>query len=291
MANTPSPDASIRQPKSGSIEMKAIQYAVLAGLVSAAVAQPIEFVIDQTKSTLDITIEIDLGVAGGDTDSDSTALSGMISASVDDPMAPGSITLHDFRAEMLSSLNFSWVPAFFSTADATLSGGFVEYAQPGTDIGPVPISDGSFEFLNVQTLLGGVLDVNYNIFLVGSGSQMIDLSTLGQSSTAIAGAITAADGLITITNTIQLEASEPLILEGTEVGTVIVTGTATMVATGEAPDCPPDLNGDGQLDFFDVSAFLTAFNAQDSVADFNNDGDWDFFDISAFLTAYSAGCP
>ena len=48
---------------------------------------------------------------------------------------------------------------------------------------------------------------------------------------------------------------------------------------------------DGQLDFFDISAFLTAFANQDPIADFNNDPVWDFFDISAFLTAFGAGCP
>ena len=55
--------------------------------------------------------------------------------------------------------------------------------------------------------------------------------------------------------------------------------------------CPPDLNGDGMLDFFDVSAFLAAFNALDPVADFNRDGLFDFFDVSAFLAAFNAGCP
>jgi len=55
--------------------------------------------------------------------------------------------------------------------------------------------------------------------------------------------------------------------------------------------CLADLSGDGSLDFFDVSAFLVAYNAQDSVADFNNDGQFNFFDVSAFLSAYTNGCP
>ncbi len=55
--------------------------------------------------------------------------------------------------------------------------------------------------------------------------------------------------------------------------------------------CLADLSGDGNLDFFDVSAFLVAYNAQDIVADFNNDGQFNFFDVSAFLTAYTNGCP
>ena len=47
----------------------------------------------------------------------------------------------------------------------------------------------------------------------------------------------------------------------------------------------------GQLDFFDVSAFLAAFNAMDANADLNADGAWNFFDVSEFLNTYSAGCP
>ncbi len=52
-----------------------------------------------------------------------------------------------------------------------------------------------------------------------------------------------------------------------------------------------DLNADGVLNFFDISAFLEAFNTSDLVADFNNDGLLNFFDISAFLIEFDAGCP
>ena len=55
--------------------------------------------------------------------------------------------------------------------------------------------------------------------------------------------------------------------------------------------CVADLTGDGSLDFFDVSAFLTGFSLQDPVADFTGDGFFNFFDVSAFLQAFSAGCP
>lgn len=55
--------------------------------------------------------------------------------------------------------------------------------------------------------------------------------------------------------------------------------------------CPADFTGEGELDFFDVSAFLAAFAAMDPAADFTGEGDFDFFDVSAFLTAFAAGCP
>jgi hypothetical protein len=67
----------------------------------------------------------------------------------------------------------------------------------------------------------------------------------------------------------------------------------TTAFTQELPpiECPADLTGDGVLDFFDISAFLSAFNSQDSAADFNNDGVFNFFDVSAFLNEFNAGCP
>lgn len=55
--------------------------------------------------------------------------------------------------------------------------------------------------------------------------------------------------------------------------------------------CFADLTGDGVLNFFDVSAFLTSYSAMDPIADLNNDANFDFFDVSAFLSAFAAGCP
>ena len=55
--------------------------------------------------------------------------------------------------------------------------------------------------------------------------------------------------------------------------------------------CSADLNNDGLLNFFDVSAFLSAFTSMSPAADFTGDGLYNFFDVSAFLGAFSAGCP
>ncbi|MCA9275803.1 MAG: FG-GAP repeat protein [Phycisphaerales bacterium] len=68
----------------------------------------------------------------------------------------------------------------------------------------------------------------------------------------------------------------------------MVTGSAY---TFTIPSCAADLNNDDTLNFFDVSAFLAAYQNQDPIADFTNDGSFDFFDVSAFIVAYTAGCP
>lgn len=63
-------------------------------------------------------------------------------------------------------------------------------------------------------------------------------------------------------------------------------------ANGEpASSCVTDYNGDGTLDFFDVSAFLNAYLTNDPIADLDDNGVFDFFDVSAFLSQFSAGCP
>lgn len=59
----------------------------------------------------------------------------------------------------------------------------------------------------------------------------------------------------------------------------------------DGADCPADFNGDGMLDFFDVSAFLDAFINSMASADLNEDGQLNFFDVSTFLVSYAAGCP
>lgn len=55
--------------------------------------------------------------------------------------------------------------------------------------------------------------------------------------------------------------------------------------------CLADFTNDGLLNFFDISAFLVAFNAHETIADLTDDGFWNFFDISAYLTAFAEGCP
>ena len=61
----------------------------------------------------------------------------------------------------------------------------------------------------------------------------------------------------------------------------------------QAQTCPADLAPPaGVLNFFDIAAFLTAFNANDPAADFAAPfGTFNFFDVAAFLSAYNAGCP
>lgn len=62
-------------------------------------------------------------------------------------------------------------------------------------------------------------------------------------------------------------------------------------AEGPEP-CLADFNNDGNVNFFDISTFITAYNAQNPSADIAAPfGTFNFFDIAAFISAYNAGCP
>ncbi len=54
--------------------------------------------------------------------------------------------------------------------------------------------------------------------------------------------------------------------------------------------CRADLDGDGELSFFDFLAFQNLFAAGELRADFTGDGVLDFFDFLTFQNEFAAGC-
>jgi len=247
--------------------------------------------LDPTQSTLDMTMTVDVSIAS-DTDSDSSPLSGFVEIVLDDAGNPSAISITDLAVNIDQTMNFNWSFGFFGSADAAMSGGSVLYDTPGIPTGPVPVVESAFEFPELFVGLGGNLDVSYDIFLVGSDTQTLDLADQGAFSSPFSGEVVVEAGVITVTSTLPIDTVQPIVdSTGNTIGTVTVVGTAHIVASGSAPACAADLNSDGELNFFDVSAFLAAFSAQDPVADFNGDSAFNFFDVSAFLAAFSGGCP
>ena len=74
-------------------------------------------------------------------------------------------------------------------------------------------------------------------------------------------------------------------------GHIGMVGRIEVVAGDVINPCPADLTGEGDLNFLDVSAFLSAFGNMDQAADFEEDGNFNFLDVSAFLAAFGDGCP
>jgi hypothetical protein len=100
---------------------------------------------------------------------------------------------------------------------------------------------------------------------------------------------------------------QPKIIAPTEFGdsfdyfgsSVSIDGNLTAIGAANSaysvavscPECFADLTGDGEVDFFDMSLFLTLLGNEDPIVDLTQDGEFDFFDISAFLILFNAGCP
>jgi hypothetical protein len=272
-------------------KIHALGACALALNAPAALAAPVDMIIDQAQSSIDLTMTVDVSIAS-DTDSDSSPLSGSLVVEFDDNGMPSQISLIDLMVVIDNTLNFNWSFGFFGSADAVMTNGSVSYAAPGVTTGPVALIDDAFAFPAVPVELDGQLNVDYDIFLVGSDSVSIGLADQGAFDSIIAGDISIVDDTVTISTTLPLDAEQPIEdADGNVLGTVFVTGSATIVACGSLPSCPADINGDGMLNFFDVSGFLSLFGAMDAQSDFNEDGMFNFFDVSAFLASYSAGCP
>ncbi len=60
---------------------------------------------------------------------------------------------------------------------------------------------------------------------------------------------------------------------------------------GCAGDCLADLDGDGELTFFDFLVFQILFDAGDFQADFDRDGELTIFDFLVFQNIFVTGCP
>ena len=271
--------------------MKAAYFASLTLLAGTALSAPIDFVVDPAQSSIDLAITVDVSIASN-TDTDSSPLSGILRVELDDYGNPTEITLHDLHIDIDQTLNFDWSFGFFGGADATLTGGAVTWGMIDSIVGPVPVSGGDFLLPAVPVALMGTMSVNYDILLVGQGSETLNLADQGDFFSDIDGSVAVMGETVTISSTLPLDATTPLTDDqGNQLGTLIVSGTATIVASAQAPACPADLTGDGVLNFFDVSAVLNAYNTMNPIADFDNNGVFNFFDVSAFLNAYNAGCP
>jgi endonuclease I len=210
--------------------------------------------------------------------------------------------------------------------DVTTQGGNGNGANDGDDMVSIAMSvfnpgDASFASgmdqntisVDLGTINAGSGDASmtvdvFNIAPGGSFAAPIDIEVL--SSTGDTAALTTSFGVITDLSSAGMGQFDVMLDDASEgefaatytlrvynarsmfAGDVVVEDL-TLNLGGEVAGaaCIADLTGDGTLDFFDVSAFLSAYSSGDLSVDFTGDGVLNFFDVSAFLSAYSAGCP
>ena len=159
--------------------------------------------------------------------------------------------------------------------------------------GPLVLSNSIVSGSTGADIFGPINDLGHN--LVQDGSGLTDPTS--KSGDPMLAPLADNGGL---TPTHHLIFGSPAIHAGDCAGgtlTIDQRGVARPQSFGcdigayEAPPCPPDLNGDVQLNFFDVQQFVAWFVDGDLRADFTGNGVLDFFDVQAYLAAFTAGCP
>ncbi len=187
------------------------------------------------------------------------------------------------RNEVLSLIDFNFADQFINLGGIALS--------PDSRTGSIEV-DSDFPLLSLVTMIApspdwfvGIHDLNLRQDGLWINEVIIDLDPY-DSGTDAGTNYTSSNSNITPHLPI-INIADQFPFTGTQrIGTLRITRTSE--AACSVADLALPYN---ELDFFDISAFLTAFSASDSSADLNNDGAFDFFDISQFLTSFSAGCP
>ena len=185
----------------------------------------------------------------------------------------------------------------FNPGDASFMMG-VDQDTLSIDLGQIASGDGdamqTVEVFNIAP--GGTFAAPIDIEVLSAAGDTSALTTTLGVITDLSSAGTgsfevllddAAEGVYAATYTLRVYNSRSMFP-----GDVIVEDlTLNLMGEVTGSSCTPDLTGDGVLNFFDVSAFLSAYSSNDLLADFTGDGVLNFFDVSAFLSAYNAGCP
>lgn len=120
-----------------------------------------------------------------------------------------------------------------------------------------------------------------------SGSAYLFSTTTGQQLSKLL----ASDGAAAARLGASVAISDTTVIVGAYLDDNMVSDSGSAYIFGTPTPCLADLTGDGALDFFDVSLFLTYFETDNPIADFSGDGLINFFDVSAFLIEFAAGCP
>ena len=81
------------------------------------------------------------------------------------------------------------------------------------------------------------------------------------------------------------------VLETIDAGTGFLDGVGTMWMIFIPPECPANMNDDGQLTSADFQAWIDAYTASRIAADQNLDAFITPADFNAWILNYNAGCP
>ncbi len=265
-------------------------------LASTVIAGPIGLQIDQIHSTADVNLCMSVGIEV--CDSDTTPVSGSVTASLDCPAAPNGISLHDFTfdltEEVVLDLNFGVFGRFSSTGSDVE----VTYADPGNPLPATPLVDGVFTYNGVPANAAGQLHYTATGFactlFAAAGfncNDVVDLSTIILDPLEMDGTVVVVGDDISLT--LQVFISGPIVQTSPGLGTLEILGT--IYATGVVPTvcCPGDLTGDDRVDLYDHSRLADCLGGPNAgvsgacrCADLNGNGEVGLDDFADFQVVF-----
>jgi hypothetical protein len=260
---------------------------------AAAHAERFTVAIDPALSQVTATLTIQ-----GQSAVDTSPVTGFVELSLDTVGAPVQVRGRDLRVELTETLNFNISFGFLGQFNSTLAGLVVQYANPGTVVGPVPIdANGAFLFAGVPADLEGVL--NYTAtglvcaVLLNSTPPLPctdtdDLSTEPTQSVDF-DAVASISGR-TVTLTASIDRTAPIDAANPSLGTIRVVGTVR--GSVVVPVLPGDADASCNVNFTDITAVLANFGTEGPgvPGDTNADDVVNFTDITTVLANFGTSC-
>ena len=134
-------------------------FAVLVLLVVGAPlgvkAAPIELQVDQSESSVDV--ELCVTSVFTVCDSDTSPVAGTVIVSLDCPIAPGNVTIHDFTLTLTEDISLNLSFSIFGELNSTGSNVGLTYAEPGNPLPPAPLVGDTFTITGVLANAEGEL--------------------------------------------------------------------------------------------------------------------------------------
>lgn len=263
--------------------------ACLSVCASLASAQPIMVQVDQEASFIELSLDV-----SGFTDTDSSPIAGTITVDPVDPGFPNDLLFYGYNLALQEDLSLTLGGGFLGS----LVVNFLDLTVVDDFQGQVfaaPVLNDQFTLVDTPSLLGGTVSYNASgLFCVTLGSFDLpcqdsqNLTDQGTVLLTLAGDVQVVNNIVTLSATI--DATTPLDPANPEIGTITVTGL--IVGSAELstpPECPGDLNEDGQVDTVDLGLLLGSFGGA-GVGDINGDGLVDTTDLGLLLGAFGQLC-
>lgn len=282
--------------------MKPLRSCLLTVLMGSTLpAGPVELQVDQTQSSADV--ELFITRVSTACDSDTSPVAGYVTISLDCPMSPYELTLHDFVFQLTDdiTLNPDFGP-YYGSLQSMGRDVEVRYADPGNPLPPARLIGDEFSYENVPAGAAGqleyvVTDLICSLFgMAGYPCEaVIDLGTIELDPLTLSGTLVLSGSDVIVT--LFVDITGPIDVANPDLGTLSINAFIIAVGPIPPPCCPGDLTGDDGIDLEDHGRFVDCLAGPDAApdtvppapcpcADLDGDDDVDLRDFADFQRVF-----